>query len=96
MSGGPHAVWAWPTRHSLAQRLRSSEKKREQAGTLAVLRLQHAEEIPAVRYRTCRWVLVEQRPDQPIFCTAPVARAGCSWCLDHLAVVFIPREVPHG
>lgn len=90
-------VWHYPRRHSVLQKVRTSEALRERSGRLEPLTLVNMTPIVGVRHRTCRWIILQQRPAQPVFCDAPVMRPGCSWCADHAAVVFAqPEEPPHG
>jgi hypothetical protein len=41
-------------------------------------------------HRQCQWIEGQQRP--ALFCGAPVARPGCSWCATHAARVFTVQE----
>ena len=46
-----------------------------------------------VRHRTCQWPLTTK---PALFCAAPVAKPGCSWCADHARIVFAQKEAPGG
>lgn len=78
-------VWHYPRRHSVLQKVRTSEALRERSGRLSPLQLLNMQPIPGVRHRTCQWIVQDGRP--PLFCAGP-AEPGKSWCAHHLARVF--------
>lgn len=84
-------VWQYPRRHSTLQRARTSEVHRQRHGHLDPLVLVNMTPIPGVRHTTCQWPLAT-RP--VLFCAAPVAKPGCSWCADHVRIVFAPTSQP--
>lgn len=86
----PVGVWDYPRRHSMLQRLRTSEAQRERHGSLDALALVNMAPIVGVRHRTCQWIVQTGRP--PLFCAAPVAAPGRSWCVDHYRIVIAPPD----
>ncbi len=89
MSAASRATWAWPTKHSLHQRLRTSEVKRQQSGALAPPPvLENMRTFPPLQHRTCQWIEDDGPPWSR--CGAPTT-SGAPWCCDHARVVFAPR-----
>lgn len=88
-------VWAYPRRHSVLQRMRTSEAQRQRHGRLDPMLLINMTAIPGVRHRLCQWIVHPGRRP-PLMCGAPVIAPGCSWCDKHAEIVFQPREPVHG
>jgi hypothetical protein len=41
----------------------------------------------------CKWVIEEATDGKrAIYCGEPIKKEGCSWCLDHYKIVYIPRS----
>ena len=41
----------------------------------------------------CKWVVKDATNERmAIYCGEPVKKEGCSWCIDHYKIVFIPRS----
>lgn len=82
-------LWPWPVRHTLYQRLRSSEFHRMRAGSLTAPVLVNRGPAAPVRHHTCQWPEGEPRHEDFRFCGASTL-PDRPYCAAHCAIAYIP------